>query len=355
MTPRDLLVHLQDIINAEKVIANHVYHTPLISSTNLVQLIDMNLHFKTEVFQKIGSFKLRGVLNKFHNLTEEEKKQGVFTISSGNHVQSLAYAASQLGIQAVVVMPYYAAKNKIKATKSYGAEVIMHENSKGIMDRCRELIEERELTMVHPFDDPFIIAGQGTIGLEILKDFVGVPDVVVVPVGGGGLILGIASTIKLKNPGIKVISVEPVGANAMYQSLRMNSVVSLNKIETIADGLAAPFAGKYTLAHVKKYVDDIVLVSDEEILEALRLLLIQGKIFTEPAGAAGFAALLTKKIQVPQGAQVICVLSGGNIDTSLLKTILTRKPPISFNQVLKRYSFGEEMNEASNKSPMAFS
>ncbi|MHA2224804.1 MAG: threonine/serine dehydratase [Candidatus Hodarchaeales archaeon] len=323
MKSSDLLVNLQDILNAKKVIANHVYHTPLISSTNLEKFRDMNLHFKAEIFQKIGSFKLRGVLNKFHNLTEEEKEKGVITISAGNHAQSLAYAASQVGIQAVVVMPHYAAKNKIKATKSYGADVIIQDQSKGIMDKCRELMEERNLTLVHPFDDPYIIAGQGTIGLEILQDLVGVPDIVIVPLGGGGLISGIASAIKLKNPESKVIGVEPVGANAMYRSLKKNSVVSLEKIETIADGLAAPFSGEYTLAHVKKYVDNIVLVSDEEILEAVRLLLVQGKLLTEPAGAAGFAALLTKKIQVPQDAQVICILSGGNVDTSLLTTILT--------------------------------
>ncbi len=323
MASSNLLINLQDIINAKKVIANHIYHTPLISSTNLNKLVDMNLTFKAEVFQKTGSFKLRGVLNKFYNLTEEEKKRGVITISAGNHAQSLAYAASRLGIQAVVVMPYYSAKNKIKATKSYGAEVIMHKDSKSLMDRCTEIMEERDMTLVHPFDDPFIIAGQGTIGLEILEDFTGVPDVVVVPVGGGGLISGIATAIKLKNPEIEIIGVEPLGANAMYQSLQMNSIVSLNKIETVADGLAAPFAGKYTLAHVKNYVDDVVLVSDEEILEALRLILIQGKILTEPAGAAGFAALLAKKIKVSKGAQVICVLSGGNVDTSLLNTVLS--------------------------------
>jgi threonine dehydratase len=324
MASRDSMVNLQDIINAKKVIANHVYHTPLISSTNLNKPREMNLYFKAEVFQKIGSFKLRGVLNKFQNLTEEEKKRGVITISAGNHAQSLAYAASQLGIQAVVVMPSYSAKNKIKATKSYGAKVIIHKDSKSIMDRCIKIMEERDLTLVHPFDDPLIIAGQGTIGLEILEDYTGVPDVVVVPVGGGGLISGIATAIKLKNPKIKVIGVEPVGANAMYQSLQMNSIVSLNKIDTIADGLAAPFAGKYTLAHVKKYVDDIVLVTDEEILEALGLILIEGKILTEPAGAAGFAALLAKKIEVSEGAQVVCVLSGGNVDTSLLNTVLSK-------------------------------
>ncbi len=323
MKSGDLLVNLQDIVNAKKVIADYIHRTPLISSTKLGKLINMNLYFKAEVFQKIGSFKLRGVLNKFHHLTDEEKKRGVITISAGNHAQSLAYAASRLGLTAVVVMPHYSAKNKIKATKSYGAEVIMHMSSEGLMDRCCELMDSRGLTMVHPFDDPYIIAGQGTIGLEVFEDFPGVPDVLVVPVGGGGLISGIATAVKLKNPSTKVIGVEPIGANAMYQSLQMNSVVSLSKIDTIADGLAAPFAGEYTLAHVKKYVDEIVLVSDIEIIEGLRTLLIQGKILTEPAGAAGFAALLKKKIIVPQDSQVVCILSGGNIDTSLLKTIVT--------------------------------
>jgi threonine dehydratase len=322
--PRNLLVKLQDITKAREIISKHVYHTPLISSISLGLQLKIDLRFKAEMFQRIGSFKLRGVLNKFNNLTADEKLRGVITISAGNHAQSLAYAASQLGIQAVVVMPEYAAKNKIKATKSYGAEVVIHEG-KGLMDHCRELMEERELTLVHPFDDPFIIAGQGTIGLEIIEDLNSIPDIVVVPVGGGGLISGIASALKLTDSRIKVIGVEPVGANAMYQSLRMNAVVALEKIETVADGLAAPFAGEYTLAHVKEYVDNVVLVTDEEILKALKLLLVQEKMLTEPAGAAGFAALLMKKIQVPKGAQVICVLSGGNIDISLLKSILNEK------------------------------
>lgn len=315
------LVSLSNILKAQRVIADHVHRTPIISSTNLGQRIGANLYFKAEVFQKTGSFKPRGALNKLHHLTAEEKEQGVITISAGNHAQGLAYAASLMGINATVVMPQTAVKSKIKATKGYGAEVILHGTSKDLMTKCREIQQERVLTLVHPFDDPFIIAGQGTMGLEILKDVVTL-DVVVVPVGGGGLISGIATAIKSKNPKVKVIGVEPIGADAMVQSLKKGTVVSLNKIDTIADGLAAPFAGEYTLAHVKKYVDEIVLVSDEEIIAALRLILERCKILTEPAGAASFAALLFEKVVVPKGAQVVCVLSGGNIDRSYLKEIL---------------------------------
>jgi len=294
----------------------------MISSKTLGQRVGVNLHFKAEVFQKTGSFKPRGALNKLHNLTVEEKERGIITISAGNHAQGLAYAASLLGIKTTVVMPQTAVKSKIQATKGYGAEVILHGTGKDLMVKCRELMQERDLTLVHPFDDPFIIAGQGTLGLEILEDVSTPPDVVIVPVGGGGLISGVATALKSTDPTIKVVGVEPMVAAAMTQSLQQNSVVSLDKIDTIADGLAAPFAGEYTLAHVKKYVDELVLVSDEEIITALRLILERCKILTEPAGAAGFAALLFEKVTVPKGAQVVCVLSGGNIDRNHLKEIL---------------------------------
>ncbi|MCK4848273.1 MAG: threonine/serine dehydratase [Candidatus Heimdallarchaeota archaeon] len=322
MNKNDLCISLQDIIDARKIIENRIIITPTIASPNLENCTNMNLAFKAEVFQKIGSFKLRGVLNKLYHLSEKEKEQGVITVSSGNHAQSLAYASSQLGIQAVVVMPKYAAENKVITTKKYGAEVVRHKDTKSIMERVYRIKEERNLTLVHPFDDPLIIAGQGTIGLEILEDSPRIPDIVIVPIGGGGLISGIAAAIKLSNPKIKIIGVEPVGADAMNQSLLKGTVVSLNKIDTIADGLAAPFAGMYTLAHVQKFVDDIILVSDEEILDAMRLLIRKVKIVTEPAGAAGFAALLAGKIQVSKEDQIVCVLSGGNVDTSLLKKIL---------------------------------
>ncbi|MHA1945512.1 MAG: threonine/serine dehydratase [Candidatus Hodarchaeales archaeon] len=315
-------VSLEEIISAQKIIEDQIIHTPIIASPILEKLINVKLAFKAEVFQKIGSFKLRGVLNKLHHLSEKEKKRGVITISAGNHAQSLAFAAAQLGIEAVVVMPTYAAKNKVKATKEYGAEVVMHEESKSLMERLLEIKAERNLTLVHPFDDPLIIAGQGTIGLEILEDSPQPPDIVIVPIGGGGLISGIAAALKLSSLKTKIIGVEPSGADAMNQSILQDSVVSLEKIDTIADGLAAPFTGKHTLAHVKKFVDNIVIVSDEEILSAMKILLEKVKIVTEPAGAAGFAALLSGRINVSEETQVVCVLSGGNVDTNLLKKIL---------------------------------
>ncbi len=315
------LVGLKDILEAKHVIADHVNRTPMINSTTLGRRIGAKLYFKAEIFQKTGSFKPRGALNKLKNLTQAEKAHGVITISAGNHAQGLAYAASLLGIKATVVMPQTAVKSKVEATKGYGASVILHGSGKDLMSKCLELQEERGLTFVHPFDDLLIIAGQGTVGLEILED-VPAPDMVVVPVGGGGLISGVATVLKANNPAIKIIGVEPIGAAAMSQSLQQNTVVHLNKADTIADGLAAPFAGEYTLAHVKQYVDEVVLISDEEMIEALWLILERCKLLPEPAGAAGFAALLSKKIAIPQGAQVVCVLSGGNVDRSRLKEIL---------------------------------
>lgn len=315
------LVELSDITKAQEIIAGYVHKTPIIPSTALGNRTRVNLYFKAEVFQKTGSFKPRGALNKLHSLTDKEKKRGVITVSSGNHAQGVAYASSLLGIPATVIMPKATPENKVNATKGYGAEVILHGRVEDLMDKFLEVQKERNLVMIHPFDDPLIIAGQGTIGLEILEDF---PEVewVFVPVGGGGLISGISAAIKLKKPSVKIIGVEPTGAAAMFQSVRRNAVVHLDKVDTIAEGLGAPFVGEYTLAHVKRYVDDLVLVSDKEIVRAVRLILERCKILTEPAGAAGFAALLSKKVDVPSGAQVVCVLSGGNIDLKRLKNLL---------------------------------
>jgi threonine dehydratase len=313
-------VQLSDILKAQQVVVDKIHRTPIISSKTLGNKIGANIHFKAEVFQKTGSFKPRGALNKLYNLTGGERNRGVVSFSAGNHAQGLAYAASQLGIQATVVMPQAAIKSKVNATKGYGAEVILHGTGRDLLAKCLELQQTNGMTSVHPFDDPLIIAGQGTVGLEILED-IPVPDMVVVPVGGGGLISGIATAIKSQNPAVKIIGVEPIGAAAMFQSLQQKTVVHLDNIETIADGLAAPFAGNYTMTHVQQYVDEIVLVSDEEIIEALYLILERCKILTEPAGAAGFAALLFKKVTIPKGGHVVCVLSGGNIERSLLQRL----------------------------------
>ncbi len=316
------MIKLRNITNAQQIIAGRVHRTPLMSSMTLGRRTNAHLHFKAEVFQKTGSFKPRGAINKLHHLTAEERKRGVITISSGNHAQGLAYAASLFGISATVVMPHTTPANKVSATRGYGAEVVLTEGD--IFTTCLEIQKERNLTLVHPFDDPHVVAGQGTIGLEILDDLPEV-DAVFVPVGGGGLISGIATAIKLSKPAVKIVGVEPIGASAMWQSLQRKAVVHLDKIDTIAEGLAAPFVGELNLALVQKYVDELVLVSDDEMIEALGLILEWCKILTEPAGAAGFAALLFKKANIPSGSEVVCLLSGGNIDSSRLGHLLFKK------------------------------
>jgi threonine dehydratase len=314
-------VTLPDILMAREVIAGKVHRTPTITATNLGNLTETELYFKAEAFQKTGSFKPRGATNKLNSLTHEEKARGVITISAGNHAAGVGYAASMMGIQATVVMPENAPQSKVEATRGYGVNVIQHGGMKDLLPKMQEIQEERNLTFVHPFDDPYIIAGQGTVGLEILED-VPAPDVVVVPIGGGGLISGVATAIKLKQPATKVIGVEPVGSSVMTQSLQQDEVMRLDTHDTIADGLAAPFTGKRNLAHVRRYVDSVALVTDDEIAESLKLILERCKIMTEPAGAAAFAALLHRKFDVAPGARVVCILSGGNIDQSRLKTIL---------------------------------
>ena len=315
------MIKLGDITSARQVIAGRVHRTPLMSSMALGQRTNTHLHFKAEVFQKTGSFKPRGAINKLSHLTEEERKRGVITISSGNQAQGLAYAASLFGTSATVVMPHTTPVNKVSATKGYGAEVVLTEGA--LLPTCLEIQEERNLTLVHPFDDPYVVAGQGTIGLEILDDLPEV-DAVFVPVGGGGLISGIATAIKLSKPSVKIVGVEPIGASAMWQSLQRKAVVNLDKIDTIAEGLATPFVGELNLALVQKYVDELVLVSDDEMIQAMGLLLEWCKLLTEPAGAAGFAALLFQKASIPSGSEVVCVLSGGNIDRSRLGHFLKR-------------------------------
>jgi threonine dehydratase len=319
VAPSNNLIEQADILNAREVIAGRVHRTPVTSSSYLGEQAGVRLHFKLELFQKTGSFKPRGVLNKLHHMSAEEKQKGVITISAGNHAQALAWGATQLGVSSTVVMPAGSQRSKIEATQGYGGEVILTEG--GLMETCLAVQKERDLTLVHPFDDPFIIAGQGTVGLEILEDVPGV-DAVIVGVGGGGLISGIATAIKAAKPESKIIGVEPEGACAMHQSLQRGEPVHLERVATVADGLAAPFAGQHTLAHVQAHVDDVVIVSDEEIVEAMALIIERCKVVAEPAAASTLAALLSGKINLPSGSTVVCVLSGGNVDRERLKALL---------------------------------
>ena len=315
------MITLGEFENARKNIASHLIKTPIISAPGLGERTNVELFFKAEMFQRTGSFKPRGSLNKLSHLTEEERAKGVITVSSGNHAQGLAYAARVFGIPATVVMRQDASQLKIAGSKAYGAEVILAEGNP--FPACLQLQKERNLTFSHPFDDPHVIAGHGTLGLEILDERPDV-DVVFVPIGGGGLISGVATAIKLKRPGVKVIGVEPVGASAMWQSLQRKAVVHLDKIETIAAGLSPPFVGELNLELVQRYVDEVVLVSDEELVEALWLILEHSKLLTEPSGAAGFAGLLFDKAKIPGGSEVVCVLSGGNVDRHDLRQLLER-------------------------------
>ena len=313
------LISLDDVLAARQVIGGRLHRTPVAGSFSLGRRAGVRLFLKLELFQRTGSFKPRGVLNKLQQLTPSEKRQGVITLSAGNHAQALAWAAGLEGIRATVVMPAASARSKVEAARGYGGEVVLTEGD--LLSTCLALQKERDLTLVHPFDDPWIIAGQGTVGLEILED---VPDVdgVIVGCGGGGLLSGIATVLKARKPGVRVVGVEPEGAAAMTRSLERGEAMLLERVDTIADGLAAPFAGRITFAHVKALVDTMVTVPDIQIAEAVGLILERCKVLAEPAAAASVAALLSGKTGLPQGATVVCVLSGGNADRDRLKALL---------------------------------
>lgn len=319
MTPKPSLVQKNDILRAREVIAGRVHRTPMMGSSYLGGQVGVELRFKLELFQKTGSFKPRGVLNKLHHLSPDDKQKGVITISAGNHAQALAWGSAQSGIHSTVVMPAGSLRSKIEATQGYGGEVILTQDD--LLQTCLTIQNERDLTLVHPFDDLMIIAGQGTVGFEILEDVPNV-DAVFVGVGGGGLISGIAAALKAMKPKVKIIGVEPEGASAMTQSLESGEPVHLDRVDTVADGLAAPFAGEITLAHVQAYVDEMVVLSDQQIVDAMALILERCKVVAEPAAASTLAALLSGNVTLPQGSTVVCVLSGGNIDSERLKALL---------------------------------
>jgi len=347
------LVQLQDVLAAREVISAKVHRTPTVRSGYLSTRTRTNLHLKLELFQKTGCFKVRGVSNKLNSLSAAEKSQGVITLSAGNHAQAVAWGARQFGISATLIMPEGSqgvitlsagnhaqavawgarqfgisatlimpegsVQSKVEATEGYGGEVLT--TAGNLLEFCLSIQKERGLLLVHPFDDALIIAGHGTIGLEIVED---VPDVeyVIVGVGGGGLISGIATAIKAQRPNAKVIGVEPAGAPTMTRSLDKGEPVHLEKVDTIADGLAAPFVGWHNLDHVRKFVDEIVIVSDFEIVNAMKLIWARCKVLAEPAASASVAALLEKKVGIPEGATVVCVLSGGNVDVDGIEKLL---------------------------------
>jgi threonine dehydratase len=314
-----VLLELTDITRARDRIAGRVHRTPCFSARSIGDLAGIRLYLKAELFQRTGSFKPRGVFNKLFSLPSEELARGLVSLSAGNHAAALAYGAAAVGTTATIVMPSTALPSKIEATKAYGGEVVLTAGS--LLDACLEIQGDRNLTLVHPFDDPLIIAGQGTVGLEILADIPGV-EAVIVPVGGGGLVSGIATAIKRQRPDIRIFGVEPEGADAMSRSLSRGLPVHLDRVETIADGLAAPFAGEHTLRHVRALVDEVVTVTDEAIAHALRVVMQRSKLAAEPSGVASVAALLSRAVTMPDGTTTVAVVSGGNVDFGALKKLL---------------------------------
>jgi len=312
------VVALADVEAAREAIAGRLHHTPTFPSATLGDLVGASVFLKAELFQKTGSFKPRGVLTNLAALTTEERGRGVIGISAGNHAQALAWGAATEGLDALLVMWQGASEAKIEATRGYGAQVDLEAaDPTEAFARLDELVEQTGRTLVHPFDHPLTIAGQGTVGLELLED-VPQADVVVVPIGGGGLIAGIATALDGR---ARVIGVEPETSAAMHDAVAAREPVPLAPA-SVADGLNAPFAGTNTLAVVMERVGALVLVTEAEIEAAMRFLSARAKLACEPAGAASTAALLAGKVLLEQGETVVAVVSGGNVATETAVAIL---------------------------------
>jgi threonine dehydratase len=328
------LVTLAAIRAARERIAGRLHRTPMLSSATAarvvaaggVRLRDERLYVKAEHLQKTGSFKPRAALSKLTSLTAEERARGVITLSAGNAAQAYAWAGGVEGVAVTVVMPARAVRSKVDASREYGAEVVLHGEHVGeTWARVQELIAERGLTLVHPFDDPEVIAGNGSAGIEILEDVPDV-DVVVVGVGGGGCISGIATALKESRPGVRVFGVEPEGSDAVSRAMAAGEVVRIDPV-SVADGLGAPFAGEWTLPICSRYLDGIVLLDDATILGGLRFAAERMKQVLEPAGAAALAAVLDGRIPIRDGERVCVVASGGNVERSRLGEFLEGPVP----------------------------
>jgi threonine dehydratase len=300
-------------------VAPNVHHTPLLSSRLLSEETGFEVRLKAEIFQRTGSYKIRGPLYKLQRLSHEERERGVVCSSAGNHAQGVALAAAMMGVRAVVVMAENATPSKVAATKGYGGEVVQHGTIWDEADeKARELVESEGLTYVHPFDDLDLIAGQGTLGLEIYEDWPDI-EVVVVPIGGGGLISGVSTALKQANPSIRVVGVESAGAPAMKLSVEQGSLVTLDRVDTVVDGLRVKRVGERTFELVQRYVDEIVTVPDESIFRNVVWLMERAKLVAEGAAAATVAALRDGVVTAPPGTRVACVLSGGNLDLAQLE------------------------------------
>ena len=307
-----------DFETARARMGEHVYHTPLLTSRLLNEQTGFDVRLKAEMFQRGGSYKIRGPMNKLALLTDEQKRRGVICSSAGNHAQGVALAAKRYGIKAVVVMAANATRSKVEATRAYGAEVVLHGTIwDEANERAKQLVAEKGYTYIHPFDDLELIQGQGTLGLEIYQDW---PEVqyAVVPIGGGGLISGVTLALKACNPAIKIVGVESSGAPGMTRSVREGGLLTLDHVDCIIDGLRVKRVGEQTYDIVRQHVDDLVTLPDEQIFESVVWIMSHLKIVAEGAAAAPVAALRGGLVDAPRGAKVACVLSGGNVNLDQL-------------------------------------
>ncbi len=320
------VIELSEIRAAAERVAGHLHRTPLLTSRLIDERAGVRLSLKCECFQKTGSFKPRGALNKTLSLPEAERSRGLITVSAGNHAQAVAWAARRVGVPCAVVMPATAPRSKLAAVRGYGAEIVLHEDRATLFDRLEQERARRGMTFVHPFDDPVGLAGAGTVGLEIVEDQ---PDVaaVVVPVGGGGLMAGVASAVKALKPAVRVVAVELAAGPGLGPALAAGKPVPVTRpADTLCDGMTPPFVGAIPLAIAREAVDEIVTVSEDEVLEALALLLTRAKLYLEGSGAAATAAVLAGRGHLPRDARVVAIASGGNTDPDRLLAALAARP-----------------------------
>lgn len=316
-------VTLQDIREAREILKSVVYKTGVVHNTTFSEMSGNSVYLKMENLQKTGSFKLRGAFNKIAHLTDEEKRHGVIASSAGNHAQGVAMGATFYGIKSTIVMPKHAPLSKISATKSYGADVVLCGNvyDEAYAEAMR-LQKETGATFIHPFNDPQVIAGQGTIGLEILEDLPDA-DAIVVPIGGGGLISGVSIAAKSIKPGIKIIGVQSKNMPSMAESVENKKITTVDGTPTIADGIAVKTPGELTFSIIRKYVDNIITVDEDEIANAILLLLERAKVIAEGAGAVPVAAILNR-MEDFRDKKIVALVSGGNIDVNILSRIIDK-------------------------------
>jgi len=320
------MVTFSDIEAAAEVLRPVAHRTPLLSSRTFNALWGNEVYFKAENLQRVGAFKFRGAYNKIHSLTGAERSRGVIAHSSGNHAQGVAFAAKLHRLRAVVVMPHNSVAMKVNATKGYGAEVVFCEDSTDDRERVTaELVAKHGYSLIHPYNDPKLIAGQGTAAAEIRHELADL-DYLFVPVGGGGLIAGCAIAAKSVFPGVKVIGVETEGANDAYQSFRAGTIVKIPKAVTIADGMRTLSVGALNFEIIRKYVDDIITIPDSAIFPMMRFFLERMKVVAEPTGAVAPAALMTNVLGL-KGKKVAAVISGGNVDPAILREAISSGGP----------------------------